>query len=103
MIDEINQIGNINNINDLLHFKFSVKTLVILGFLGGISFWIFIIILFGGVNNTIDYLFSILESTKNSISKNKNISNIRFNQNTSSHKQNEYNKKNNEDEEDEED
>lgn len=73
MIDEINQIGNINSINDLLDFKFSVKTLTLLAFLVGCAYLVFVIILFGGVNNTIDYISVLIETTKNSINKNKNI------------------------------
>jgi hypothetical protein len=103
MIDEINQIGNINSINDFLNFKFSIKTLAIIAFLGGCAFLVFVIILFGGVNNTVDYITSIIESTKNGISKNKNISIVNFKQNRSSYKQNEQNQNNENNEDDEDD
>ena len=56
MIEELNQIGNINSVNDFLDFKLSIKTIVLLVFLGGSAFIIFIIMIFGGVNNTVDYL-----------------------------------------------
>ena len=71
MIDEINQIGNVNSLNDLLDFKFSVKTLALLAFLAGCAYLVFVIILFGGVNNTIDYISVLIETTKNSINKPK--------------------------------
>lgn len=94
MIDEINQIGNINSINDLLDFKFSVKTLMLLAFLAGCVYLVFVIILFGGVNNTVDYISVLIETTKNSINKNKNIraSNNSYRKNKQFH--------NNEDDED---
>jgi hypothetical protein len=98
MIDELNQIGNINSINDFLEFKFSVKTIVILVFLASCAFLIFTVVLFGGVNNTVEYLSTIIETTKTSINKNKNISNLKFKQNKSSNKESEH--KENEDEDD---
>jgi len=97
MFDELNQIGNINSINDFLDFKFSVKTIIILLFLGGSAFLIFIIFLFGGVNNTVDYLSIIIESTKNSINKNKNIPNLHLKQTKTSYKESEPKEKEDED------
>ena len=79
MIEELGQIGNINSFNDLLDFKFSVKTIIILMFLAGSGFILFVILLFGGVNNTVDYLSSIIQSTKIALDKNKNIPSIKFN------------------------
>ena len=98
MIDELNQFGNINSINDFFDFKFSIKTIVILTFLASCAFLVFIIVLFGGVNNTVDYLSTIIETTKSSINKNKNISNLKFKQNKSSNKESEH--KENDDEDD---
>jgi len=90
MFDELNQVGNINSINDFLDFKFSIKTIIILAFLVSCAFLGFIILLFGGVNNTVDYLSTIIETTRSSINKNKNISTLKFKQNKSSNKENEH-------------
>ena len=99
MIQEFNQIGNINSVNDILDFKLSIKTIVLLCFLGGFAFIIFVIMLFGGVNNTVDYLSSIIETTKGAVNKNKNISKYTLPQNKGSHKQSES-KQDTEDEDD---
>jgi hypothetical protein len=55
--------------------------------------------LFGGVNNTVDYLSSIIETTKGAVNKNKNISKYTLPQNKGSHKQSES-KQDTEDEDD---
>jgi len=89
MIEELNQIGNINSVNDFLDFKLSIKTIVLLVFLGGSAFIIFIIMIFGGVNNTVDYLTSIIETTKGAVNKNKKISKFNLNQNKGSYKRTE--------------
>jgi len=89
MIEELNQIGNINSVNDFLDFKLSIKTIVLLVFLGGSAFIIFIIMIFGGVNNTVDYLTSIIETTKGAVNKNKKFSKFNLNQNKGSYKRTE--------------
>ena len=71
MIEELNKIGEINSVRDLFEFKLSIKTLVVLMILWGIGASIFVVFIFGGINNTIDYAMIILESTKKSIIINK--------------------------------
>jgi len=67
MIEEISKIGEINSIGDFLDFKLSIKTIVILAILYFICAGIFVIFIFGGVNNTIDYANNILQTTKNQV------------------------------------
>jgi hypothetical protein len=66
-MDEISKIGDVNSVNDILDFKLSVKTILILLFL-----WICIcivgfVIFMGGINNAIAYLTNIMNSTKKTI------------------------------------
>ena len=94
-MDELNKIGDINNVGDILDFKLSIKTIAIMGFFWG-CFCIFaIIILFGGVDNTIKYFTGLLSSAKKSIidNKNKRDSERYKNKNGSSNKEQEQNKK----------
>ena len=67
MIEEIGKLGEINSINDLFDFKFTVKTIIILGFIYSILASIVVVFLFGGVNNTMDYITDIIETTKQKI------------------------------------
>jgi hypothetical protein len=71
MIEEIHKIGEINSVNDLFEFKLTIKTIILLMFLGGVCFVIFVIFMLGGVNNTIDYLTTIIDSSKNAIAERK--------------------------------
>jgi hypothetical protein len=71
MIEEISKIGDINSVGDLFDFKLSIKTIIIIAILWGIGSMIVIVFMFGGVNNTIDYATTIIESTKKSIIINK--------------------------------
>jgi hypothetical protein len=67
MIEEIGKLGEINSINDFFDFKFTVKTLIIIGFIYSILASIVVVFLFGGVNNTMDYITDIIETTKQKI------------------------------------
>jgi len=67
MIEEIGKLGEINSINDFFDFKFTVKTLIIIGFIYSILASIVVVFLFGGVNNTMDYVTDIIETTKQKI------------------------------------
>jgi len=71
MLDEINKIGDINSVNDLFDFKLSIKTIIMLAVAWSICAGIFVIFMFGGINNTIEYATNVLESTKKSIIINK--------------------------------
>ena len=80
----IQMSNEVNDVTDFLNYKFSVKTIGCLIFLGGFIFLVFVIVLFGGVNNTVDYLIKIIESTKNSISRKntkENMGNYKQNDN----------------------
>lgn len=68
-MDEISKIGDINSVNDFLDFKLSIKTIMFLVIAwAGLCGIIFIIIM-GGVNNSIAYLTTMLNSTKDVIIK----------------------------------
>jgi hypothetical protein len=67
MLEEIGKIGDINSVNDFLHFNLSIKTIMIGLMLWGAGAFVFVIFLFGGINNTVDYVKNIINSTKKSI------------------------------------
>jgi hypothetical protein len=74
-MDEIGKIGEINSINDLLDFKLSLKTIAVVGFLGG-SFWLVVIVfMLGGVSNTMEIISSFFDAAKNTVTnvRDKNI------------------------------
>jgi len=71
MLEEINKIGDINNVNDFFDFKISIKTMILVAMLWGICAAIFVVFIFGGINNTIDYATTVIDSTKKSIIINK--------------------------------
>jgi hypothetical protein len=78
-MDEITKLGDINSVNDLFDYKISIKTICVLVFLWGICCMIIIVIMFGGVNNTITYGATILETVKTTLIeiKNKNTGNTK--------------------------
>ena len=95
MLEEIGKIGDINSVNDFLHFKLSIKTIMIGLMLWGACAFVFVIFLFGGINNTVDYVKNIINSTKKSIvinvdskdnSSNDNSSNDNSSNDNSAHK-----------------
>jgi hypothetical protein len=71
MIEELNKIGDINSIGDLFDFKLSIKTIILLLIVWGMFAFAFVIFIFGGVNNTIDYATNVIEATKQYIVINK--------------------------------
>ena len=78
MIEELSKIGDIDSANDFFEFKISIKTIIILIMLWGIIASIIVVIMFGGINNTIDYVTNIIESTKKSIVIHKDkLSNVK--------------------------
>ena len=85
MLDEINKIGEINSVNDLFDFKLSIKTIIMLAIAWGICAGIFVIFMFGGINNTIEYATNIIESTKKSIIINKDKTSTNSTNNSSNH------------------
>ena len=66
-MDEISKISDVNSVNDFLDFKLSVKTILILVFLWIIICIVGFVIFMGGINNAIDYLTNIMNSTKKTI------------------------------------
>jgi len=76
MLDEINKIGDISSIEDVFEFKFSIKSIVLILMIFGFCFLIFLIMVFGGIENTTEYIFNIIETTKTHLKKNKNLSKI---------------------------
>ena len=78
-MDEISKISDVNSVNDFLDFKLSVKTILILVFLWIIICIVGFVIFMGGINNAIDYLTNIMNSTKKTIIeiKTNNITNKR--------------------------
>jgi hypothetical protein len=72
-MDELNKIGEINTINDIFEFKLSIKTILIILVLWGILAGIFIVFLFGGVNNTVSYLLNIMETIKTASKKKREL------------------------------
>jgi len=70
MIEEISKIGEINSVGDFLDFKLSVQTIIILVVAYSIFISIVIVFMLGGINNTIDYLTNIFESTKERVTGN---------------------------------
>jgi hypothetical protein len=69
-MDELYKIGDIHTVNDIFDFKLSIKTILIILFLWCIGCAIFMVFIFGGVNNTYLYLLNIMETVKTAI-KNK--------------------------------
>ena len=66
-MDELSKVGDINSVGDFFDFKLSIKSIIIIGIIWSILAGLFIIFIFGGVNNTIEYVNNILKSTKKSI------------------------------------
>lgn len=66
-MDEISKIGDVNSVNDILDFKLSVKTILILLFLWIVICIVGFVIFMGGINNAIAYLTNVMNSTKKTI------------------------------------
>ena len=70
-MDNLNKLGDINNVNDFLDFKLSIKTiLVIVFFWGVICFFVFLFMV-GGINNAIDFIKNMIGSTNSNIKEAK--------------------------------
>ena len=67
MIDEINKIVEINSVNDLFDFKLSIKTIIILFCVWICFITIVAVFMLGGINNTIDYITTIMDQTKQKV------------------------------------
>jgi len=76
MLDELNKIGEISSIEDVFDFRFSIKTLLLIALLVGFCSLIILVMVFGGIENTTEYIFNLIEITKSHLKKNKNLSKI---------------------------
>ena len=72
-MDELHKIGDINTVNDFFDFKLSIKTILVIIFCWGLIGLIFLVFIFGGVNNTGIYLLNILETIKTAIKRKSNL------------------------------
>ena len=68
----MNKLGDINSVNDLFDFKISIKTILLLAVVWGAVCLVVLVFMFGGVNNTIKYVLTILETLKSTVLKNRN-------------------------------
>lgn len=76
MLDELNKIGDITSIEDVFDFRFSIKSLLLIALLAGFCSLIILVMVFGGIENTMEYIFNFIEITKSHLKKNKNLSKI---------------------------
>lgn len=68
----MNEIGDIHSANDFFEFKLSIKNIIFIIIAWCIVIILIAIFMMGGINNTVDYVLNILNSTKNVIINNKN-------------------------------
>jgi len=68
MIDKLDEI---NSVNDFFEFKLSIKTIILLFFAWCVVVTIIAVFMLGGVNNTIDYITTMMNETKQKIILNK--------------------------------
>jgi hypothetical protein len=71
-MDEISKIGDINSVNDLFDFKLSIKTIFFLAFAWAAVCMIFVVFMMGGVNNTVNYVITIIETIKSTVIETRN-------------------------------
>ena len=64
----------INSVNDFFDFKLSVKSILMIFIGWSLLMIVIVIVMLGGINNTIDYLTNIVNSTKKTIIQRKNKS-----------------------------
>jgi len=64
----------INSVNDFFDFKLSVKSILMIVVGWSLLMIVIVIVMLGGINNTIDYLTNIVNSTKKTIIQRKNKS-----------------------------
>ena len=94
-MDELGKLSDINSVGDLLDFKLSLKTIAIIAFLWCAACALIIVIMLGGVSNTMDYVTNLLDTAKKTIitqkgktSKNTDIANNTNNTNNDKIKNN---------------
>ena len=67
----IDRFDEINSVNDFFDFKLSIKTIILLFFAWCFVVTVFAVFMLGGVNNTIDYITTMMNETKEKIILNK--------------------------------
>jgi len=67
----IDRFDEINSVNDFFDFKLSIKTIILLFFAWCFVVTVIAVFMLGGVNNTIDYITTMMNETKQKIILNK--------------------------------
>jgi hypothetical protein len=67
--EDVTNFTKINDIDSFLNYKISIKTMIGLGSIWGILMIVCVIILLGGIDNTIEVLKSLFNITKNTVKK----------------------------------
>ena len=68
----MSKLGDINSVNDLFDFKISIKTILLLAVVWGAVCLVVLVFMFGGVNNTVKYVLTLLETLKSTVLKSRN-------------------------------
>ena len=68
-MDELEKFGHIHSVNSFFDFKLSIKTIILLFFSWIALCVVVFIIIMGGINNAIEYIMTMAESTKQTIIK----------------------------------
>ena len=68
----MSKLGDINSVNDLFNFKIYIKTILLLAVAWGAVCLVVLVFMFGGVNNTVKYVLTLLETLKSTVLKNRN-------------------------------
>lgn len=67
--EDVTNFTKINDMDSFLNYKISIKTMIGLGSIWGILMIVCVIILLGGIDNTIEVLKSLFNITKNTVKK----------------------------------
>jgi len=67
--EDVTNFTKINDVDSFLNYKISIKTMIGLGSIWIILMLVCVIILLGGIDNTIEVLKSLFNITKNTVKK----------------------------------
>ena len=67
--EDVTNFTKINDMDSFLNYKISIKTMIGLGSIWIILMLVCVIILLGGIDNTIEVLKSLFNITKNTVKK----------------------------------
>lgn len=67
--EDMTNFTKINDVDSFLNYKISIKTIIGLGSIWIILMLVCVIILLGGIDNTIEVLKSLFNITKNTVKK----------------------------------